>query len=354
MLEKILDVPIHEWMEHTNSNSTIVLSTRIRLARNFKDLVFTNLNDEISLKKVDGMMRSILPNLKKADGKEYGNISLEKLSDTDRSILVEKHLISPMLADTPSSRSLVVRDDGAVAIMVNEEDHLRIQIMESGLQLKKALQHAYIIDDAIESKYDYAFSEHFGYLTACPTNVGTGLRASVMVHLPGLVMTDRINRVIRGIIQLGYSVRGLYGEGSAALGNLFQISNQKTMGISEEATIENLEKIILQLTSEEQKARQLMLTQDKGALEDRVWRAYGLLTSARRLTGDEALTYMSEVQLGFDLGILKSSQNNLFAELLVITRPNFLQKYIGKESLSSMERDSYRAQVVRDRLATCA
>lgn len=354
MLEKILDAPIHNWMESNDTQETIVFSTRVRLARNFKDLLFTNLNNEKSLQEMDQMMRSILQDLKKVDAYEYGNISMDKLSETDRAILVEKHLISPMLADNPRYRSLVVREDGAVAIMVNEEDHLRIQVMESGLQLQKALQHAIVIDDAIEQKHDYAFSEQFGYLTACPTNVGTGLRASVMVHLPALVMTNRINRIIRGIIQLGCSVRGLYGEGSSALGNVFQISNQQTMGISEEATVEQLEKIINQLITEEKNARQLLLTQDKGALEDRVYRAYGILTNARRLTGDEALTYMSEVQLGYDLNLIQRTKENIFSELIVTTRPNFLQKYMGKEALSAVERDEYRAQVVRNRLASCA
>ncbi len=355
MLDKILDEPLSSWLKEDNTTAMaevphIVLSSRIRLARNFKGLQFTNRNHEESLEKVDTMMRGILGTLKDADGRGYSNISLDKLNDTEREILVEKHLVSPQLAQKAPHRNLVVAEDSSVAIMVNEEDHIRIQAMEPGLRLSEALAHAFKVDDAIESKYDYAFNEQYGYLTACPTNVGTGLRASVMLHLPALAMTGRINRVIRNISQLGYSVRGLYGEGSEALGNIYQISNQVTMGISEEDTVSQLQKVIDGLVNEEMKARDAILQSDKDTFEDRVWRAYGTLMYARRLSGEEALSLLSDVQLGIDMKVLPQGRPDFFNELVVITRPNFLSKYAGKEDMMPAERDIYRAKVIRDRM----
>ena len=226
MLDTILDSPLSQWLcQDTEATDHIVISSRIRLARNFDDILFTNREDTVSLEKVNTISRGLLPILKKADGHQYTNISLEQLSQSERAVLVEKHLMSPALEEQLPYRNLIVSDDAYIAIMVNEEDHLRIQSMASGLKLQQAYNHAVQIDKAIEEKYPYAFDERFGYLTACPTNVGTGLRASVMLHLPALTLSGRITRLIRNIIQLGYSVRGLYGEGSEALGCIYQISS---------------------------------------------------------------------------------------------------------------------------------
>ena len=220
--------------------------------------------------------------------------------------------------------------------------------MELGLQLEKAYERAIAVDDIIESKYDYAFSKEFGYLTACPTNVGTGMRASVMVHVPALSMTGKLQRILRSIIRMGFSVRGLYGEGSEGLGHVYQISNQQTMGISEQATIEQLSQIVQGIVKEEEKARSELWTTDKEGIEDTVWRSYGILTHARRMSGEEALSLLSDVQLGIDMKLINVTMN--FHEMLVITRPNFLTKLVGKESMGTQERDSQRAQVIRDTL----
>ena len=346
MLNKILDEPLNSWL--VGSENPIVLSSRIRLARNFKGILFTNQQQKDNLQKVETMMRGILADLTKVDGVAYSNIDLEKLSDIEREILVEKHLISPVLAQLKGHRGLVVAEDAKVAIMVNEEDHLRIQTMEAGLALSEAYQHAMKIDNTIEAKYDYAFNETFGYLTACPTNVGTGMRASVMLHLPALSMTGRIKRLIRNIIQLGYSVRGLYGEGSEALGHIYQVSNQLTMGISEEDTIKQLEKVVEGLVKEEKKCRTDIQASNKDAFEDRVWRAYGTLRYARQISGEEALSLISDIQLGMDLDVLPKTKEPVFNELIVITRPNFLSKYAGKDSMTPQERDVYRAKVIRN------
>lgn len=352
MLDTILDSPLSSWLQlDTDATDHIVISSRIRLARNFDGILFTNRNDMSSLEKVNTISRGLLLPLKEADGHQYSNINLEQLSERERAILVEKHLMSPALEEKLPYRNLVVSDDASIVIMVNEEDHLRIQSMVSGLRLEVAYEHVLKIDKAIEEKYPYAFDERFGYLTACPTNVGTGLRASVMLHLPALTISGKIRRLIRSIIQLGYSVRGLYGEGSEALGNIYQISNQRTMGTSEEDTIEQLTKIVEGIIAEERKSRQLLLHNDKEGLEDVLWRSYGVLQNARRVNGKEALTKLSDIQLGVDLNILPQWGKDSFNELIAITRPNFLLKYAGNDNLTDIERDSYRAKVIRQKLS---
>lgn len=352
MLDTILDSPLSSWLQlDTDATDHIVISSRIRLARNFDGILFTNRNDMSSLEKVNTISRGLLKPLKEADGHQYSNINLEQLSERERAILVEKHLMSPALEEKLPYRNLVVSDDASIVIMVNEEDHLRIQSMVSGLRLEEAYERILKIDKTIEDKYPYAFDERFGYLTACPTNVGTGLRASVMLHLPALTMSGRITRLIRSIIQLGYSVRGLYGEGSESLGAIYQISNQRTMGTSEEATIEQLTKIVEGIIAEERKSRQSLLHNDKEGLEDVLWRSYGVLQYARRVNGKEALTKLSDIQLGVDLDILPPWGNDTFNELIAITRPNFLSKYAGNDNLTDIERDSYRAKVIRQKLS---
>ena len=352
MLDTILDSPLSSWLQlDTDATDHIVISSRIRLARNFDGVLFTNRNDMSSLEKVNTISRGLLQPLKEADGHQYSNINLEQLSERERAILVEKHLMSPALEEKLPYRNLVVSDDASIVIMVNEEDHLRIQSMVSGLRLEVAYERILKIDKTIEEKYPYSFDERFGYLTACPTNVGTGLRASVMLHLPALTISGKITRLIRSIIQLGYSVRGLYGEGSEALGNIYQISNQRTMGTSEKDTIEQLTKIVEGIIAEERKSRQLLLHNDKEGLEDVLWRSYGVLQNARRVNGKEALTKLSDIQLGVDLNILPQWGKDSFNELIAITRPNFLSKYAGNDNLTDIERDSYRAKVIRQKLS---
>lgn len=346
MLHTILDQPLSPWMKDGKAGQTIVLSSRIRLARNFQGIPFTSRGNQESLSLVDRQMRSLLTPLQKAYGQSVSKIDLDSLTQQERDVLVEKHLISPNLAEAGTHRSVLISEDSRISIMVNEEDHIRIQSMEAGLQLDAAYARAIAMDDAIEDKYTYAFSKQYGYLTACPSNVGTGLRASVMVHIPALAMTGKLQRMIRSIIRIGYSVRGLYGEGSEGLGHVYQISNQRTMGMSEEATIEQLTKVIQELVKEEEKARGELWTKDKEGLEDRLWRSYGVLRYARRLAGEESLALLSDIQLGMDMKLLPVKVN--FNELLVITRPNFLGKLLGKESMGALERDSKRAEVLRN------
>jgi len=234
--------------------------------------------------------------------------------------------------------------------MVNEEDHLRIQALMPGLQLAAAWELADKVDDALEQYLPYAFSEQRGYLTACPTNVGTGLRASLMLHLPALVSTGQINRIIQAVGRFGLVVRGLYGEGTQALGNIFQFSNQVTLGHTESDIIQHLINVTRQVIDQEREARQMLLRRDKMALEDRVARAYGTLAHARVVSSQEALQLLSDVRLGIDLGILDGLKPEILQELLVAIRPAHLQMRTGRE-LSPAERDVLRAALIRERIA---
>lgn len=351
MVSEIFEQPLNGWLRGKDEKPLIVLSSRIRLARNLSEYPFVAAGDEAALQKIEAGMCRVIDGLKKVEHKNFTVVDMAQISELEREILVEKHLISPNFAEPKSYRSLLLSDDASVSIMVNEEDHLRIQVMEAGLALDKAWQRAATLDDALEEKLNYAFDANLGYLTACPTNVGTGLRVSVMLHLPGLALTKKLERLLRSLVQVGYSVRGLYGEGSDALGHIYQVSNQVTMGISEEETVTQLQQVIRKLIEEEIRARHILQEDRKVELEDRVWRAFGTLKYARRLNSNEALSLLSDVQLGIDVGILPITVPDFFQSLLVITRPHFLEKYVKKEGMTPSERDSARADVVRSMLS---
>ncbi len=232
--------------------------------------------------------------------------------------------------------------------MVNEEDHIRIQCLYPGLQIDDAWKMASLIDDLFEAKLDYSFDEKRGYLTSCPTNVGTGIRASVMIHLPALVISNQINRIISAITQVGLTVRGIYGEGSEALGNLFQISNQITLGQSEEDIIENLYGVVRQIIDHEKQARIQLLRDSKVQIEDRVGRSYGTLLHAKIINSKEATERLSDVRLGIDLNMVNGIPANVFNELMVLIQPGFLQQYAGQ--MTPFERDAKRADIIREKL----
>jgi protein arginine kinase len=349
-IEGLLDKPLTPWMTGGGPDGDIVLSSRIRLARNLEGVPFPNRADAKVLEQVVAEVRKSVTNLRKADKHQYLFVEMDKLSPLERNVLVEKHIISPNLAEQPANRALIVRDDTAVSIMINEEDHLRIQCLVPGLNLKDASELANTVDDILEARHTFAFHEQAGYLTACPTNVGTGLRASVMVHLPALVLIKQINRIVSAATQLGLAVRGLYGEGTEAIGNVFQISNQLTLGHSEQEIIDNLQAIAKQIVEQERSARQTLAAGSAETLADRVWRAYGILSYARIISSQEALTLLSEVRLGIDLGIITAAPAEVFNELLVTTRPNFLQIIAGRPDLGPGERDGLRAHLIREKL----
>ncbi len=349
-IENLLDKPLTQWMKGGGPDGDIVLSSRVRLARNLEGVPFPGRADGKALDAVAAAVRKAVGDLGAADKHVYMFVEMDKLPPLDRNVLVEKHIISPNHADDRGHRALVVRDDAAVSIMVNEEDHLRIQCLVPGLDLQEAIALANRVDDILEAKNTFAYAERVGYLTACPTNVGTGLRASVMMHLPALVLSRQMNRIVAAATQLGLAVRGLYGEGSEATGNIFQISNQLTLGHSEQEIIDNLQAIARQVVEQERSARQALADSSPDALADRVWRAYGVLRYARSVSGQEALNLLSEVRLGIDMKIITGTDAAVFNELLVTTRPNFLQKIAGRADSDPGERDRLRAQLIREKL----
>lgn len=349
-LEKILKNPLSRWMEPGAPDSDIVLSSRIRLARNLEEYPFPLSMNYQQAEEVIKRVEEALANPRLHDS--FGPMELyrlESLSPLDRQVLVEKHLISPQHAAEERGRGVAIKDDETISLMINEEDHLRMQFLTSGLQLEKAWEIANRFDDLLEEKINYAFDPYRGYLTACPTNVGTGLRASVMAHLPALVMTNQAGPIFATITKLGMVVRGLFGEGSQALGNIFQISNQITLGQSEPEIINKLLGITRQIIGQERAAREALERDMHEQLEDRIWRSYGTLSHARILSSDEAMRLWSDVRLGVDLQIVPDLGPEALNELLVLVRPNYLQRLAGRE-LNPFERDLKRAALIREKM----
>ncbi|MFD0829656.1 protein arginine kinase [Neobacillus sp. M.A.Huq-85] len=348
-LERFINQALSSWMRQEVPDSDIVLSSRIRLARNFEEYKFPTLFSHEEAKEIIANIEEVL---NKADITKFGQMELIKINDLQplqKLVLVEKHLISPLLAEDSPYGAVLLTENEEVSIMVNEEDHIRIQCLFPGLQLKEALEAANEIDDWLESRIQYAFDEKHGYLTSCPTNVGTGLRASVMMHLPGLILTQQMNRIIPAINQLGLVVRGIYGEGSEALGNIFQISNQITLGKSEEDICRDLKGVVSQLISQERSAREALRKTSNIQLEDRVFRSFGVLSNSRIIESKEAAKCLSDVQLGIDMGYITNMPKNMLTELMISTQPGFLQQYAGGP-LRPHERDIRRAALIRERI----
>lgn len=350
IIENLLSQPLTPWLSGTGPEGEIVLSSRIRLARNLKNQPFPGRASAAKLAEIMAEFQTVPPALMAADGHEYAFVELAQLAPLDRYVLVEKHIISPNHVVNPENRALIVRDDARVSIMINEEDHLRLQCLESGLSVADAFAKANAVDDIIEDKHGLAFLEQIGYLTACPTNIGTGLRASVMAHLPALAITKQMGTMVAIATQLGLTVRGLYGEGTEATGNIFQISNQVTLGRNEQDIINNLSSVVKQVVDKERMARNLLLTESPEALADRVWRAYGVLRYAQILTAQEALALLSEVRLGIDLGIIDEASPEVFNQLLVTTQPNFLRNLSAEVDLNQPALNKLRAEFVRSSL----
>lgn len=348
-LEKFINHAVSSWMKNEGPHSDIVLSSRIRLARNLENHQFPTVFSGDEAMKV---VHEVGEALKRFPGMNENPLELllmNELQPLQKRVLVEKHLISPLLAEGTNYGAVFLSENEDISIMVNEEDHIRIQCLASGLQLKETLVKANQIDDLIEEKVPYAFDEKIGYLTSCPTNVGTGLRASVMVHLPALVMTQQMNQIIPAINQLGLVVRGIYGEGSQSMGNLFQISNQLTLGKSEEEIVNDLISVVSQIIDQERSAREALVKTNHIQLEDRIFRSYGVLANSRIIESKEAAQCLSDVRLGIDLGYINTISKNVLNELLILTQPGFLQQYAGA-SLRPEERDVRRATLIREKL----
>ncbi|MDN4076216.1 protein arginine kinase [Fictibacillus terranigra] len=348
-LEHFISEAISPWMKNEGPDSDIVLSSRIRLARNLEKFNFPDLASKEESEAVIQTLEAACREQGSGNFGEFEILHLDELKPLAKRVLVEKHLISPHLAEQSRFGAVMLNHDESVSIMVNEEDHLRIQCLFPGFQLNEALTLAGGLDDWIEEKVDYAFDEERGYLTSCPTNVGTGLRASVMMHLPALVLTKQMNRIIPAINQLGLVVRGIYGEGTEAQGNVFQISNQITLGKSEEDIVEDLRGVVLQLIQQERVARKNLQDGLKIQLEDRIFRSYGVLANSRIIQSKEAAQCLSDVRLGIDLEIIIGISRSILNELMILTQPGFLQHY-ANEMLNPDERDILRATLIRERI----
>lgn len=337
-----------EWLRASGPESDIVISSRVRLARNIEGYHFLQkLSPELQEEVIESVEEAVKKSglLKSAYYLRYRH-----LTDLDRQFLLERHLISREHAGEKGEKAVAITPNEVISIMVLEEDHLRIQSFQSGDNLLETWRIATQIDDHLEKHLNYAFSPTLGYLTACPTNVGTGLRASCMLHLPSLVLTKQVHKVLQALAKLNLAARGLYGEGTQATGNFFQFSNQMTLGQNEEEIIDNLERVIHQVVEHEREARQYLQEKKKAKFEDQIWRAIGTLKSARVVSSSEAIQLLSLLHLGVHMGLVETNltRQELNALFLLI-QPAHLQK-INAKSLNTLDRDIRRADLLREKL----
>lgn len=327
----------------------IVISSRIRLARNLENFPFPIALTKEKGKEVINLISSSILEGNTILKTQFDLVEMGKISDNEKRVLIEKHLISPNLTQKPEKSAAMINKEESVSIMINEEDHLRIQCLFPGFQLEEALDLANKIDDILEENVKYAFNEKLGYLSSCPTNLGTGIRASVMIHLPALSMTGYMDRILQAANQIGLTIRGLYGEGTEAEGNIYQISNQVTLGRTEDEIIDTLKEVTKQIAKKENDARVTILSNNKDKLEDKICRSYGILTNARIINSKEALKLLSDIRLGVDLGIIENVEVQTINKLMLEIQSGMLQKIYGR-NLSSNERDKKRAHLIRNKL----
>ncbi|WP_426348258.1 protein arginine kinase [Alloiococcus sp. CFN-8] len=336
------------WMYDGSSRVEPIISSRIRIARNLKNISFPHkLNKEKAEEIIKKFEDAFYVN--EYMKREYSTQRLWEEEENKLLSFQEKHLISPNLIRSREKSAFIINREETVSIMLNEEDHMRLQCINSGFDLREAYATADKIDTLLEDSLDYAFHEELGYLTSCPTNIGTGLRASVMIHLPALTINKEITQVLKALAQVGMTIRGLYGEGSGAEGNIYQISNQITLGLSEEEIIENLEAAIGQILQQENRARGYLLSNYKYDMEDKIFRSLAILESARVLKSKESLELLSNVRLGLELDLIKGIDNSIINGILVNSQPATLQYNIGR-TLTDRERDVERAKFMRETL----
>jgi len=336
------------WLLGEGPHAEMVLSTRIRLARNLRDVPFTHRARE---EQLQGVLASVTAAAQQTSSLRDGLLlRMSECTPIERQVLVERHLVSHELGDGARPRGILVAPDPRLSLMINEEDHLRLQSLTPGFQLAEAWSLADRADDELDPALEFAFSEEIGYLTSCPTNAGTGLRASVLIHLPALVLLEEIQPVLKSVMQVGLNVRGLYGEHSEVMGNLFQISNQTTLGRSERDSIESLERVTRQIIETEERARERMVRDARVQIEDKIWRAYGTLRYCRSVHAREVINLCSAVRLGVALNLPGLCPLRTLNELLVLAQPAHLQRAHGGE-LSPADRNIVRARLVRERLA---
>ena len=327
----------------------VVISSRVRLARNLAGMPFvskctTEQQNELAARLRDQVIAAEL-------APKVFYVDVAAASELDKKLLVERHLISRQLADAENRRGVAISDDETMAVMVNEEDHLRMQVLRSGLQLEEAIADINRMDDRLEDHLDFAFHGRYGYLTACPTNAGTGLRVSVMLHLPGLKLTGQIERAFRAAQDMRLAIRGLYGEGTEATGDFFQVSNQTTLGKTESQIAEELCRLIVpRMIDYERRARETLQHGRRASLEDKVFRAIAVLRAARMVGADEAMYLLSLVRLGVVLGCINDVRIETVNELFVLTQPAHLQRIL-RRTMDGPERAEARARYIRSHLS---
>ncbi len=325
----------------------IVMSSRVRLARNLRDASFPGWAKKAERVRVFELIRPAVEELPEMKG--AFSQAMDSLSTLDKQILVERHLISREHAAKSAGSGIIVNRDETLCFMINEEDHIRMQALRPGLQLRQVWTTIDRADSALEKRLQFAFNPELGYLTACPTNLGTGIRVSAMLHLPGLVLAEQINPIIQSVNKLGLAVRGLYGEGTEALGNVFQVSNQMTLGETESAIVERLEKVVSQIIEHEENARTVLIEKKPKMVFNHIGRAYGILANAHSISSKETMNLLSLMRLGIDVGVFPGVDRALVDELFILTQPAHLQKQ-HSEKLTAEERDLLRADMVRERL----
>lgn len=336
-----------KWYLETGPEGDAVISTRVRLARNISDMLFPCRMNLEQAHEVEELTRAALF----SDGqmaREFDYIDMEKLAPARAVSYAEKHLISPEFAKERGGRALLLKKDESVSIMINEEDHIRIQALYSGFRLEEAMETAGRIDDLFDRHLTYAFDEDFGYLTECPTNLGTGMRASMMLHLPGLTRSRSLPSLAQAITKLGFTIRGLYGEGSKGTGSFYQISNQVTLGISESEVLRSLTGVVSQIIAQERSIRDEFKKLGP-VFEDRIFRSYGTLTNARMLTSEEFMNLISDVRFGITMGIITDVPLEAVNALLGDVQPATLQTQ-ADHPMEEQERDILRAKIVRETL----
>ncbi len=335
------------WLSGKGNDALVVISTRVRLARNIAGCLFPSSANTETKQRVVSYFDSVRNSSKTLNEGLY--FKAPEFTELDKNFLIERHLISPVFLNGDLSKALYIDNSEKVSIMVNEEDHLRIQGLAPGLDPRGAYKLARKFDKEISKHLEYDFDNDFGFLTACPTNAGTGMRVSVLIHLPGLVLTREIEKVISRITRSGLVVRGFYGEGSDVLGNLFQVSNQNTLGVSEDEIIELIDHVAKEINDNEAVARKRLMDEAADMMEDKIWRALGILQNARMLTADEVMNLLSAVRLGHAMKIINFLDVTLINQILLLSQPAHLQKYYGSE-MEPNKRDFVRAQLVREML----
>lgn len=336
-----------KWFSEPGPSSEIVVSSRVRLARNVNGFPFSHNLGEKDAEELVGMVSKLVEKNKLFKGQK--TVALPELPELERIVLMERHIMSYDHVISDRKRAVVFSKDESVSVMINEEDHIRLQLLLPGLQLEEAYASLDKLDTALEKKITYAYDIDMGYLTACPTNTGTGIRASVMVHLPGLVVSKEITKVLNNIAQLGLVTRGFYGEGRDIKTSFFQISNQVSLGRKETEILSEVDKVTKQLVNYEKKARESLFKNDRAKTEDNIWRSYGLLKNVRSINFEEAITLLSSLRMGVESGIIKSDLKKI-NELLIVSQPGHIQKLFSVE-MSEAERDRKRAEIIREKLA---